>query len=211
MLGRGIDQILRNPGELQLFEPYATSAATYIELAERATGRIPKPASFDYAWGDALAELERVRPDARIVNLETAVTVSSDPWPEKRIHYCMHPGGHRLADYRGGYPSVRAQAQSSYPDSGERDCRLNLETLRIHARAPTRTEAGEPRGPRARTRFDPCPSLRVANLGHGHESRPKSLPVDVGLDATRFYGMPRFFGAISLRGWHIGGERKLTP
>jgi poly-gamma-glutamate synthesis protein (capsule biosynthesis protein) len=91
MLGRGIDQILPNPGELQLFEPYASSAATYVELAERATGPIPKPASFAYVWGDALAELERVRPDARIVNLETAVTVSSDPWPEKRIHYRMHP------------------------------------------------------------------------------------------------------------------------
>jgi poly-gamma-glutamate synthesis protein (capsule biosynthesis protein) len=36
-------------------------------------------------------ELERVRPDVRIVNLETAVTVSADRWPEKRIHYRMHP------------------------------------------------------------------------------------------------------------------------
>jgi poly-gamma-glutamate synthesis protein (capsule biosynthesis protein) len=42
-------------------------------------------------WGDALAELERARPDVRIVNLETAVT-QSDAWQPKGIHYRMHPG-----------------------------------------------------------------------------------------------------------------------
>jgi poly-gamma-glutamate synthesis protein (capsule biosynthesis protein) len=32
-----------------------------------------------------------MKPDARIVNLETAVTVSADAWPGKGIHYRMHP------------------------------------------------------------------------------------------------------------------------
>jgi poly-gamma-glutamate synthesis protein (capsule biosynthesis protein) len=44
-----------------------------------------------YVWGDALAELERARPDARIANLETSVTTSEDAWPGKGIHYRMHP------------------------------------------------------------------------------------------------------------------------
>jgi poly-gamma-glutamate synthesis protein (capsule biosynthesis protein) len=62
-----------------------------VALAERAHGPIPEPVAFDYVWGDALAELDRVRPDARIVNLETAVTTSEAFWPEKGIHYRMHP------------------------------------------------------------------------------------------------------------------------
>ena len=92
MTGRGIDQILPHPGEPQLFESYMRSALGYVELAERASGPIARPVDFAYVWGDALAALERVRPDARIVNLETAVTAAGDAWPGKRIHYRMHPG-----------------------------------------------------------------------------------------------------------------------
>ena len=90
MPGRGIDQILPHPGDPRLFEPHVTSAATYVALAERAGGPIPKPVDFRYVWGDALAELERVKPDARIVNLETAVTRSRTPEP-KAINYKMNP------------------------------------------------------------------------------------------------------------------------
>jgi poly-gamma-glutamate capsule biosynthesis protein CapA/YwtB (metallophosphatase superfamily) len=91
MTGRGIDQILPHPAGPQLFEPYMRSALGYVELAEEASGPLPKQVDFSYVWGDALAELERVRPDARIINLETAVTSSDDAWPRKRIHYRMHP------------------------------------------------------------------------------------------------------------------------
>lgn len=91
MTGRGIDQILPHPSRPDLFEPYVRSALQYVELAERTAGRIARPVAFDYVWGDALEELERVRPDARIVNLETAVTASDDAWPRKGIHYRMHP------------------------------------------------------------------------------------------------------------------------
>jgi poly-gamma-glutamate synthesis protein (capsule biosynthesis protein) len=91
MTGRGIDQILPQPGNPELFEPYMRSALGYVELAERRTGPIGRRVDFAYIWGDALAELDRVRPDARIVNLETAVTASDDAWPGKGIHYRMHP------------------------------------------------------------------------------------------------------------------------
>ncbi|MCL4799762.1 MAG: CapA family protein [Burkholderiales bacterium] len=91
MTGRGIDQILPHPGAPHLFEPYVRSALEYVELAERASGPIARPAEFAYVWGEALAELERARPAARIVNLETAVTTSEDAWPGKGIHYRMHP------------------------------------------------------------------------------------------------------------------------
>jgi len=91
MTGRGIDQILPHPSKPQLYEPYMRSALGYVEIAERATGPIRRPVDFPYVWGDALAELDRVRPDARIINLETAVTAAEDAWPGKGIHYRMHP------------------------------------------------------------------------------------------------------------------------
>lgn len=90
MLGRGIDQILANPGDPQLYERYVKSATTYVELAERINGPIPRMVEDTYVWGDALAELEREAPDARIINLETSVTTSRQSVP-KGINYKMHP------------------------------------------------------------------------------------------------------------------------
>jgi poly-gamma-glutamate synthesis protein (capsule biosynthesis protein) len=91
MTGRGIDQALPHPGDPRLHEPHVKSAVDYVRLAERAHGPIRRPVDFAYVWGDALGELARRRPDARIVNLETSVTTSDAPWPGKGIHYRMHP------------------------------------------------------------------------------------------------------------------------
>ena len=88
MTGRGIDQALPHPSDPRIHEPYVQSARGYVELAQRASGRIPSPVAFSYVWGDALAELERA--DLRIVNLETSVT-RSDQWAAKGINYRMHP------------------------------------------------------------------------------------------------------------------------
>jgi poly-gamma-glutamate synthesis protein (capsule biosynthesis protein) len=90
MVGRGIDQILPHPGDPQLYEPYIRDARDYVRLAERRNGPIKRPVEFDYPWGDALAELERAVPDARIINLETAITVS-DQYRPKGINYRMNP------------------------------------------------------------------------------------------------------------------------
>lgn len=90
MTGRGIDQILAAPGDPALDEPWVKDARDYVELAERANGPIPRGADPAYVWGDALAILDEERPDARIVNLETAVTTSSERAP-KGINYRMHP------------------------------------------------------------------------------------------------------------------------
>jgi len=91
MTGRGIDQILPHPGEPHLREPYLRSAVEYVKLAERKSGRIPRPVDFGYVWGDALNEWERMRPDVRIANLETTVTSSGNAAPNKIIHYRMNP------------------------------------------------------------------------------------------------------------------------
>ena len=91
MTGRGIDQILPHPSKPQLYEPYVQNAQEYVELAEAINGKILRPVSFDYIWGDALVELEKVAPDARIINLETSITTSDEFWVNKGIHYRMHP------------------------------------------------------------------------------------------------------------------------
>ena len=90
MTGRGVDQVLPHPGDPILFEGYMKSARGYVELAEEANGPIPKPVDFSYIWGDALPELERRKPDVRIINLETAVTRSNDV-ENKAVNYRMNP------------------------------------------------------------------------------------------------------------------------
>lgn len=91
MTGRGIDQLMRHPSDPQLYEPYVRSALDYVALAERMHGPLPRRVDPAYVWGDALALLDEMRPDARIVNLETAVTTHDRPWPGKAIQYRMHP------------------------------------------------------------------------------------------------------------------------
>lgn len=91
MTGRGIDQVLPYPGHPRIYESYVQQATRYVEIAEAANGPIPRPVDFNYIWGDALVELERVSPDTRIINLETAVTTSDNYWRGKGINYRMHP------------------------------------------------------------------------------------------------------------------------
>jgi poly-gamma-glutamate capsule biosynthesis protein CapA/YwtB (metallophosphatase superfamily) len=91
MTGRGIDQILPYPGDPDIHEPFMRSAEEYVYLAEEMHGRIPRPVDFSYIWGDAHGELERVAPDVKLINLETAITRSNDYWKGKEIHYKMNP------------------------------------------------------------------------------------------------------------------------
>lgn len=90
MTGRGVDQILPHPGDPRLHESYVTDAGQYVEMAELRHGPILRPVSFAYPWGDALGDLQALRPDIRIVNLETSIT-RSDAWMAKGINYRMNP------------------------------------------------------------------------------------------------------------------------
>jgi poly-gamma-glutamate capsule biosynthesis protein CapA/YwtB (metallophosphatase superfamily) len=92
MTGRGVDQILPHPCDPELYEPHVRNAERYVELAEKASGAISRPVDLAYPWGAALAELDAVRPDARIINLETAIIRhGAEPWPRKGIHYRTSP------------------------------------------------------------------------------------------------------------------------
>ena len=91
MTGRGIDQVMPEPLPPVLYEPWVHDAREYVRLAEKVNGAIPAPVDMAYVWGEALAEMDRLAADARIVNLETAVTRGGTPWPRKGIHYRMNP------------------------------------------------------------------------------------------------------------------------
>jgi len=90
MLGRGIDQILKYPGDGRLYERHIRSAADYVRLAERVNGPIPRGVDLGYVWGDAGDAVARLRPDCSIVNLETAVTDRGEAEP-KGINYRLNP------------------------------------------------------------------------------------------------------------------------
>ena len=90
MCGRGIDQVLAHPCSPEIYEAYMRSAEDYVLLAEQANGPIPRRNGPPYVWGAALEQLARMQPDARIINLETAVTRSNDR-VQKGINYRMSP------------------------------------------------------------------------------------------------------------------------
>jgi poly-gamma-glutamate capsule biosynthesis protein CapA/YwtB (metallophosphatase superfamily) len=138
MTGRGIDQALPHPVNPILYEPYVRDAREYVALAEKANGPIPRPLSFEYIWGDALPELERAEVDLRVANLETAVTSAETPWPEKGIHYRMHP--QNIGCLRSAKISACALANNHLLDWGYDGLSETLKTL--HAAGIARAGAG---------------------------------------------------------------------
>ncbi|WP_084222957.1 CapA family protein [Mycolicibacterium holsaticum] len=133
MTGRGIDQILPHPGDPTLRESVVSDARTYVALAERTNGSIPAPVDFAWPWGDAVAVLDQVQPDVRLINLETSITTSGKFAPGKAVHYRMHPDNIGcLAAIR---PDVCALANNHVLDFGHRGLADTLEVL-------TRAEIG---------------------------------------------------------------------
>ncbi len=128
MTGRGIDQIQRHSCNPRLYERYVKSAQEYVAIAEQANGPIPRGVDPSYVWGDVLPEVQRLRPDVRIVNLETAVTTASEPWPGKGIHYRMHPAN--VACLTAAGIDCCALANNHVLDWGYDGLEETLETLR---------------------------------------------------------------------------------
>jgi poly-gamma-glutamate synthesis protein (capsule biosynthesis protein) len=127
MTGRGVDQILPNPSPPALQEPYVEDAREYVRLAEQRSGVVPRSVDPAYIWGDALAEWERTAPSARIVNLETSITRSSDYCRHKSIHYRMHP--ENIACVTAARFDVCVLANNHVLDYGREGLIETLETL----------------------------------------------------------------------------------
>lgn len=127
MTGRGVDQILARPGDPTLREPVVKDARTYVRLAERVNGAIPTPVDSTWPWGEALAVLADVRPDVRVINLETSVTTSAEFAPGKAVHYRMHPANVGCLTAVG--PDVCALANNHVLDCGRAGLADTLRTL----------------------------------------------------------------------------------
>jgi len=127
MTGRGIDQILPHPVAPRIYEPFVTDARRYVELAEKMNGPIPRPVAFDYIWGEALDAFKRLRPDVKIVNLETSVTTCDRYWQGKGINYRMHPANFPAITAAG--IDVCALANNHVLDWGYRGLVETLRTL----------------------------------------------------------------------------------
>lgn len=126
MTGRGIDQILPQAVAPQLHEAFAQSALDYVHLAEQCHGPLPRSVDVAYIWGDALIDLQRLRPDARIINLETAITLSDD-WQPKGINYRMHPAN--VACLRAAQIDICVLANNHVLDWGQAGLWETLSTL----------------------------------------------------------------------------------
>ncbi|MEU6775000.1 CapA family protein [Streptomyces sp. NPDC046759] len=127
MLGRGVDQILAHPGSPVLREDYVQDARSYVELAEAVSGPIPAPVAPSWPWGAALGLLEELAPEARIVNLETAVTRSDEFVPGKAVHYRMHPAN--LPALTVARPDVCVLANNHVLDFGRPGLEETLDSL----------------------------------------------------------------------------------
>lgn len=134
MCGRGVDQILRNPGDPGISEPWARSALSYVELAEERSGPLPRRVEPSYVWGDVLPVLEEIAPDALVVNLETAVTDRGRPWPGKGIQYRMHPANVDCLAVAG--VDVAVLANNHVLDWSEPGLGQTLDTLRAAGISP---------------------------------------------------------------------------
>ncbi|MEU0271481.1 CapA family protein [Streptomyces sp. NPDC006307] len=147
MLGRGIDQILPHPSDPTLWEEYIRDARAYVELAEAASGPIPRPVDPAWPWGDALAVLDAAAPHARIVNLETSVTRSDDREHDKAVLYRMSPDN--LPCLAAARPHACVLANNHVLDFGRRGLEETLDCLagaglRTAGAGRTAAEAGRP-------------------------------------------------------------------
>lgn len=127
MTGRGIDQILAQPLSPTIHEPYMSSAVEYVELAEWATGPIPRRMNADYIWGDMLEERARRHLDVSLCNLETAITECA-VFEDKGINYRMSPSN--IAALNSGGFNVCSLANNHVLDWGARGMRDTWESLR---------------------------------------------------------------------------------
>lgn len=127
MLGRGVDQILPDPGDPRLQEHYAGNARTYVELAEAVSGPIPRPVGFSWPWGDALPVLDQAGPDVRVINLETSITRSDAFAAGKAVHYRMSPGN--LPALVAARPDVCVLANNHVLDFGHEGLADTLDSL----------------------------------------------------------------------------------
>jgi poly-gamma-glutamate synthesis protein (capsule biosynthesis protein) len=150
-------------------------------LAAQVNGSIPQPVGWSWPWGEALELLANADCDARIINLETSITTSSDFARGKGVHYRMHPANIEAVGVV--QPDVCVLANNHVLDFGRRGL---VETLDVLAAARLRVAgAGRSLGGAAAPAFVPVPRSggRVVVLAFGTPS--SGIPQDWAATANR--------------------------
>ncbi len=178
MTGRGVDQILAEPGSPRLRERYVVDARSYVELAEQVNGPIPAPVADAWPWGDTIAVMDEATPAVRVMNLETGVTSSEDFATAKGIHYRMSPAN--LGCLAVARVDVWALANNHVLDHGAAGLLETLEVLRqggLHT-AGAGCDADAAWSPAV----IPCADRRVVVLAVAHASSGVPLSWSAGQD-----------------------------
>ena len=153
MLGRGVDQILPHPGDPTLRERSVRDARTYVALATQLNGSIPDRWTGRGRGATLWICSTDLDCDARIINLETSITTSSDFARGKGVHYRMHPAN--VPAVSVVRPDVCVLANNHVLDFGRRGL---LETLDVLAASNLRVAgAGRSLAEAAAPAFVPIP------------------------------------------------------
>ncbi|HEX6515181.1 MAG TPA: CapA family protein [Nocardioidaceae bacterium] len=128
MTGRGVDQVLPRPLPPQIQERYVRDARDYVHLAASVNGPVPAPVPPSWPWGAVLETVEAWRPDAQVMNLETAVTRAGAAQPGKAVHYRMSPENVGCLEVAG--TDVWTLANNHVLDYGPAGLEETLATLR---------------------------------------------------------------------------------
>ncbi|MFF0200823.1 CapA family protein [Streptomyces sp. NPDC005017] len=201
MLGRGVDQLLPRPLDPAIPEQYVHDARVYVALAEDRNGAVPRDRGFGYPWGEVPELLDAAAPQARILNLETAVTCHDAFQPGKAVHYRMHPDN--LPALAVARPDVCVLANNHVLDYGRRGLADTLAALSA-AGLPTAGagadlgEAGAPVTLRLR------PDVRLSVFGLAAESSgvPRDWAATAGRSGVHLAGdgtLPRLLTAVAER------------
>jgi poly-gamma-glutamate synthesis protein (capsule biosynthesis protein) len=189
MGGRGVDQVLPSPGDPTLREAYVEDARTYVELAEQVNGPVPAPVDFAWPWGVALDLLDELRPDVRVINLETSITRSDEFAPGKAVNYRMSPGN--VPFVNAVRPDVCVLANNHVLDFGRRGLTETLHSLAA-AGLPT---AGAGEDERAARQACAVPlgqggRVLVFSVGFGTSGIPRSWAATPDRSGVAYFDEP---------------------
>ncbi|MFP4408738.1 MAG: CapA family protein [Spirochaetaceae bacterium] len=188
MLGRGIDQALEHSCDPLLREPYVTDAREYLRLAESVNGALGAPLGPEEPWGEVLQLLKEEGAGHFFVNLETAVTNQGTYWPEKGIHYRMHPENVAVLQAAGvECCSLANNHAMDFDRSGLEETLSNLEAARIQV-----VGAGYDRGDARKPTFVGAEPTEQDGSG---KSRPGAGPLALVAACFPDSGVPYLWNA----------------
>lgn len=192
MIGRAIDRILPDHVNGILYENCIKHSDRYVELAEKANGRLPwkeiRERGHMYIWGDILHELQNSS-NCLIINLETVLTINEAHDPETGIHFRSHPSNVKALNIAGVNIATLANNHAlDWKEEGLQETILVLEKSGIlcagaglnieHARCPA------------------VAKIKVPNLDQSiKEKKTKEIHVVVAAYGFQSSGVPRNWAA----------------